>query len=208
VDREGPSGDLPHPRAHCRSHRPTGRQDRSEGNWQSSHFWRWKNWFNPGEQRYHFYVLEDKTGNYSPKEWATVAKQQFEFWLADRIVAERNNGGDMVESNIHTVDENLPVTVVWASKGKHIRAEPVSALSEQGRIHHVGPGRNFVDLEDQCCEWEPGMESPNNLDAFVWAITDLMDAGTTDDDTNAHTDFWNRDDDFEQDLARSLGLED
>jgi phage terminase large subunit-like protein len=165
-------------------------------------------WFNPGDQRYHFYVLEDKTGNYSPKEWATVAKNMFDFWLADRVVAERNNGGDMVESNIHTVDENLPVTVVWASRGKHIRAEPNSALSEQGRIHHVGPGRNFVDLEDQCCEWEPGMESPNNLDAFVWAITELMDAGTTDDDTDAHTDFWNRDDDFEQDLARSLGLED
>ncbi len=90
---------------------------------------------------------------------------------ADRIVGEVNFGGDMVESTVRTVDSKVAFKSVHASRGKIIRAEPVSALYEQGRIHHVG---FFSDLEDQMCEWVPGMKSPDRLDALVWAIYELI----------------------------------
>jgi phage terminase large subunit-like protein len=77
----------------------------------------------------------------------------------------------MVEYTVKTVDNNVAFTKVHASRGKYLRAEPVSALYEQGRIHHVG---FFPDLEEQMCEWVPGETSPDHLDALVWAITDLM----------------------------------
>ena len=94
--------------------------------------------------------------------------------LADRIIGEVNNGGDMVEAVIKQVDPTVPVKLVHASRGKATRAEPVAALFEQGRGHHVG---SFPALEDELCEWEPGMESPNRLDALVWAYTELMQRG-------------------------------
>ena len=90
---------------------------------------------------------------------------------ADRLVAEVNQGGDMVKFVIHTIDKNVAYKDVHASKGKHTRAEPVSALYEQNRIHHVG---SFPDLEDQLCEWVPGDISPDRLDALVWAVTELL----------------------------------
>ena len=99
-------------------------------------------------------------------------------WQADRIVAERNNGGDLVEKNIRLAQapgEWLPVTTVWASRGKHTRAEPISALWEQKRGHMVG---GHPDLEDQLCFWEPGDKSPDRLDAMVWAFTELFFAPT------------------------------
>jgi hypothetical protein len=94
----------------------------------------------------------------------------------DRIVAEVNNGGEMVESTIRMVDENVPYTAVHASRGKVIRAEPVSALYEQGRVHHVG---TFAKLEDQMAsfthEYDRAKgESPDRMDACVWALTELM----------------------------------
>lgn len=118
------------------------------------------------------YVLEDHTGRYTPQQWASKAIQLYRDHLADRIVAERNQGGDMVRHTLHTEDETVPVKLVHASRGKMARAEPVSALYEQGKVKHV---RGLNDLEDQMVQWEPlgSIGSPDRLDALVWAITDL-----------------------------------
>jgi phage terminase large subunit-like protein len=118
------------------------------------------------------YVLEDHTGQYTPQQWASKAVQLYRDHMADRIVAERNQGGDMVRHTLHTEDETLPVKLVHASRGKMARAEPVSALYEQGKVKHV---RGLNDLEDQMVQWEPlgSIGSPDRLDALVWAITDL-----------------------------------
>jgi phage terminase large subunit-like protein len=118
------------------------------------------------------YVLEDHTGQYTPQQWASKAVQLYRDHMADRIVAERNQGGDMVRHTLHTEDETLPVKLVHASRGKMARAEPVSALYEQGKVKHV---RGLNDLEDQLVQWEPlgSIGSPDRLDALVWAITEL-----------------------------------
>lgn len=126
----------------------------------------------------HGYVLDDLSGRYTPDGWARKARWAFHNWEADRIVAERNNGGDMVERTLRQVQapgEFLPVSVVWASRGKHTRAEPIGALWEQGRGHMVG---SFGDLESQLTTWEPGDDSPDRLDALVWAMTELFFAPT------------------------------
>jgi len=119
----------------------------------------------------HGYILDDLTIKGTPEQWATAAVTGYYRAKADKIVGEVNNGGDMVEHTVRTVDKKVPFKQVHASRGKYIRAEPVSALYEQGRIHHVG---FFPDLEDQLCEWVPGDKSPDRLDALVWAITELM----------------------------------
>lgn len=119
----------------------------------------------------HGYILADLTIKGTPDQWATAAVTGYYRAGADRIIGEVNNGGDMVEHTIRTVDQNVAFNKVHASRGKYTRAEPVSALYEQGRIHHVG---FFPDLEDQLCEWVPGDKSPDRLDALVWAITELM----------------------------------
>ena len=118
------------------------------------------------------YVLEDHTGRYTPQQWAAKAVELYHEHLADRVVAERNQGGDMVRHTLHTEDENLPVKLVHASRGKMARAEPVSALYEQDKVKHV---RGLNDLEDQMVQWEPlgSIGSPDRLDALVWALTDL-----------------------------------
>ena len=118
------------------------------------------------------YVIEDHTDRYSPKEWAAKAIQLYHDHMADRIVAERNQGGDMVRHTLHTEDENVPIKLVHASRGKMARAEPVSALYEQGKVKHV---KGLNDLEDQMVQWEPlgSIGSPDRLDAMVWALTDL-----------------------------------
>lgn len=119
----------------------------------------------------HGYILDDITIKSSPSTWATAAVTGYYKFLADKIVGEVNNGGDMVEHTVRTVDPKVPFKKVHASRGKYTRAEPVSALYEQGRVHHVG---FFADLEDQLCEWVPGDTSPDRLDALVWALTELM----------------------------------
>jgi phage terminase large subunit-like protein len=121
----------------------------------------------------HGYVIDDRSGRYTPDEWGRVAVKMFDDFKADRIVAEGNQGGDMVRHVLETVRPNIPVTIVHASRSKQARAEPVAALYEQGRVHHVKP---FPDLEDQMCTWEPlsGDPSPDRLDAMVWAFTNLM----------------------------------
>lgn len=125
----------------------------------------------PVDEDMHGFVLGDLTIKGTPDQWATAAVTGFYSERADLIVGEVNNGGDMVEYTVKTVDPLVPFKQVHASRGKYIRAEPVSALYEQGRVHHVG---FFPDLEDQLCEWEPGQTSPDRLDALVWAFTELM----------------------------------
>jgi phage terminase large subunit-like protein len=119
-----------------------------------------------------FYVLCDASGRASPEQWSRIAVDAFHDFRADRIVAERNFGGDMVESTIRSVDPLIPLRLVTASRGKAIRAEPIASLYEQSRVHHVG---EFPQLEDQMCSWDPmaGGPSPDRLDALVWALTDL-----------------------------------
>lgn len=125
----------------------------------------------------HGYVLRDVSERLSPERWARRAVQLYHELKADRLVAEKNFGGDMVASTIRTVDPTVAVKLVTASRGKQLRAEPVAALDEQGRIHHVGM---FPVLEDQLCEWVPdnGDPSPDRLDARVWAITELLLGGS------------------------------
>ena len=119
----------------------------------------------------HGYVLSDLTLRESPHRWGSVAVQAYHRYKADRIVAETNNGGEMVELTIRTVDDTVSYRGVHASRGKRTRAEPVAALYEQSRVHHVGA---LPELEDQMCLWEPGQDSPDRMDALVWALTDLM----------------------------------
>ena len=124
----------------------------------------------------HCYIIEDRSLLGSPDAWGTAAVTAYHHNDADRIVAEVNFGGDMVESTIRTVDKNASYKAVRASRGKAIRAEPVAALYEHGKVHHVG---QFSLLEDEMCSWVPGegLPSPNRLDALVWAVTELMLGG-------------------------------
>lgn len=124
-----------------------------------------------GDMEAHGYTLADATMFGTPLAWATEVRTQFYKYEADKVVAEANNGGALVKANIHSVDPNIPVELVYAARGKRTRAEPVSNIFEQERGHNMGL---FGTLEDQMCEWETGMPSPDNLDAMVWAFTYLM----------------------------------
>jgi phage terminase large subunit-like protein len=121
------------------------------------------------------YVLDDLSGHYSPQGWARAALHAFDRWGADRIVAERNFGGAMVESTIRAERATASVKLVTASRGKAVRAEPVAALYEQGRMLHVGA---FADLEEQLTNFSTagyqGSRSPDRADAMVWAATELL----------------------------------
>lgn len=121
------------------------------------------------------YVLADRSCKLSPDGWGRRAVAAYHEFGADRIVAERNFGGAMVEHVIKTVDRNVSYKEVTASRGKVVRAEPVAALYEQGRVSHVGA---IYDLEDQMCLMGPdgyiGEGSPDRLDAGVWALTELL----------------------------------
>lgn len=118
------------------------------------------------------YVLADRTLRASPDGWARAAVDLYDSVEGDRVVAEVNNGGDLVETVLRTVDAGVPYRKVTATRGKRLRAEPVAALYEQGRVHHVG---DLADLEDQLVSWTPEVGwSPDRLDALVWAVTDLV----------------------------------
>lgn len=120
----------------------------------------------------HGYVLGDYTCHTTPRKWAAEAIAAFEKHQGDRIIGEVNNGGDLVEANLRSVDSSIPYKAVRASRGKQTRAEPISSYYEQGRIHHVG---TFPALEDQMCDWIPGEgKSPDRIDALVWALTELL----------------------------------
>lgn len=123
------------------------------------------------------YVLEDASSKYRPEDWARQAIAAMRIHGADRIVAEVNQGGDMVESTIRAVSPNTPYRGVRASRSKLTRAEPVAALYERGKIYHAG---EFPQLEDQMCSFTTGFDrkaagySPDRVDALVWAFTDLF----------------------------------
>jgi phage terminase large subunit-like protein len=120
----------------------------------------------------HGYVLDDVSARLSPDGWARRAVAAYDRWEADRIVAETNYGGDMVLATIRTVRPRVSLRKVHASRGKAIRAEPIVALYEQGRVFHAGV---FPTLEDQLCSWTPDAgPSPDRLDALVWAMTELF----------------------------------
>jgi phage terminase large subunit-like protein len=129
----------------------------------------------------HGWILADLSGRYHPAEWAKVAIAAYYAHHADRIVAEVNNGGEMIEATLRVIDPNVAVASVHASRGKAARAEPVAALYEQGRVHHLGA---FPQLEDQMCNLIRGeyasasspcaWSSPDRADALVWALTDLL----------------------------------
>ena len=121
----------------------------------------------------HAYVLDDLSGVYTPAQWARIAISAFEKHNADRIIAETNQGGDMVEHTLRTQDPEIPFKKVHACRGKRTRAEPIAALDEQGRIHHAG---FFAALEDEMCRFENNGagRSPDRVDARVWALTELM----------------------------------
>lgn len=121
----------------------------------------------------HGYVLDDRSIKGSPAEWAQRAVDVYHEYEADRLVPEVNQGGDLVSHTIRTIDDKVAIKPVRASKGKQARAEPIAALYEQGKIHHVG---YFAALEDQLTTWEPnsGAASPDRLDALCWALTELM----------------------------------
>lgn len=116
------------------------------------------------------YVLSDYSIRGTPNVWGGAAVQAFDDWKADHVTPETNNGGEMVTSTLQTIRPTLPIRPVHASRGKATRAEPISALYEQGRVHHVG---TFPALEDQMVTWIPGMKSPDRMDALVWALTDV-----------------------------------
>ena len=126
----------------------------------------------------HYFVLEDRTFHGGVTGWGQEVCKAYADYHANYVVAEVNNGGDLVEVNIRNYDRNINYESVRASKGKAVRAEPVADLYRRGLVHHVG---NFMDLEDQMCTWteESGEASPNNMDALVWAISYLSGIGTS-----------------------------
>jgi phage terminase large subunit-like protein len=124
----------------------------------------------------HGYMLGDYSLVGTPDEWASAALTAYSLFLADAIVGEINNGGDMVEAVIRNAAKEqgmkqVPFIAVRASRGKQLRAEPISSLYQRGQIHHCGV---FADTEYQMCNWVPGEKSPDRLDANVWAFTELM----------------------------------
>jgi phage terminase large subunit-like protein len=124
----------------------------------------------------HGFIFDDSSGIYTPGEWAAAAVGSYHAHRADRIVAETNFGGDLVVSNIKGFEgaQHIHVEKVTASRGKVRRAEPISALYEQGKVHHVG---TFAKLEDQMTQWDPldpSARSPDRMDALVWLLTDLF----------------------------------
>jgi phage terminase large subunit-like protein len=119
----------------------------------------------------HGYILDDITVKGSPLTWGRAAVDAYHRWQADKIIGEANNGGDMVESTVRTVDPTVNFAKVHASRGKTTRAEPVSALYEQNKVHHLG---ELAELEDQMCTWVQGEKSPDRMDAAVWALTELL----------------------------------
>jgi phage terminase large subunit-like protein len=122
-----------------------------------------------------YYTLSDDSIQGSPQVWATAAVSAYNRSNADLLVAEKNNGGEMVEAVIKQVDPSVNIKLVHASRGKATRAEPIAAIAEQGRDHHVG---HFPLLEDEMCQWLPGDISPNRMDAKVWMMTAMLPSKT------------------------------
>ncbi len=124
------------------------------------------------------YVLADLTCRLSPRGWGGVAIDAYRRFGADRIIAERNYGGAMVEALLRSINRNIPYKEVVASRGKVVRAEPIAALYEQDRVSHIGPAKDFELLEAQMCAMTSNgfmaNGSPDRVDALVWALSELM----------------------------------
>lgn len=120
----------------------------------------------------HFYILEDLSGRHSPDKWCRIAVRAFYEWEADKVVAEVNQGGDLVERVLRTIDDTVPYRAVRATRSKFTRAEPISALYEQKRVHHIG---YYEELESQMCTYTGLTKeaSPDRLDALVWGLFEL-----------------------------------
>lgn len=125
----------------------------------------------------HGYVLDDFSLRGSPNTWGEAVVRAYHEWSADGVVAEANNGGEMVEAVIANIDPRIPVVLVHASRAKRTRAEPVAQRYERRRIHNLG---RFPELEDQCWSWVPDVDddSPDRMDALVWVMTKLLDLDT------------------------------
>ena len=121
------------------------------------------------------FVLADRTIQGSPLVWAEEAVKLYHSLKADCLVAEANQGGEMVSLVIGQVDPTVPVKLVHASRGKQTRAEPIAAQYEQGKVKHV---RQFPALENEMVMWVPGDPSPNRMDALVWGLTELLNPKT------------------------------
>jgi hypothetical protein len=117
-----------------------------------------------------YYTIGDDSIQGSPMQWASAAVSAYHRFSADLIVGEGNNGGEMIEAVIRQIDPTVNYRMVHASRGKATRAEPIAAIMEKGHDHHVGV---YPELEDELCLWTPGDNSPNRLDAKVWAMTEL-----------------------------------
>jgi phage terminase large subunit-like protein len=118
----------------------------------------------------HFYILGDYTVHDTPQKWGEAVITAYHKHEANTIIGETNQGGEMVQHTLKTIDPKIPFKAVHSTRGKSIRAEPVSALYEQGKVHHFG---TFPELEDELCEWVPGSDSPDRLDAAVFALIEL-----------------------------------
>lgn len=129
-----------------------------------------RNPLNPRDRK-QGYVLNDYSMYGSPEEWGEAVVNAFHNELADCVVAEANSGGPMIRTVIHSIDKNVPVELVYATRGKRTRAEPISVEYEQGRVWHVG---YHPLLESQMCTWIPGEKSPDRMDALVWALTKVL----------------------------------
>jgi len=125
------------------------------------------------EGKEHYYVTDDCTYHGNVTGWGQSVVDAYRFHKADRVIAETNQGGDLVEMNIRNYDRSIPYASVHATRGKAMRAEPVADLYERGLVHHVG---NLQELEDELCSWTPlDAVSPNRLDALVWGISFLSE---------------------------------
>ena len=120
----------------------------------------------------HFYLQKDLSDLMGPEEWAATSVGAYNDFKCENIIAEKNQGGDLVTINIRVHKKNVPVKLVHASKGKLARAEPIASLYSAGRVHHVG---HFAELENEMCSYtgKVGEKSPNRLDALVWGLTEL-----------------------------------
>jgi len=124
-----------------------------------------------------YFILSDASLRGTPLEWARAVCAEYKNYKADRVIAEVNNGGDLIVANLRRVAPEIACKNVHASRGKFIRAEPIAALYEQGKVHHVG---SFLELEEQMCSYNPATTkfSPDRMDALVWALTELSETSS------------------------------
>ena len=123
----------------------------------------------------HAYLIEDLSGRYGPRDWARIVNSAYHRHEADKVIAEQNYGGEMVRATLQAENPNLPVGLVHASRGKVVRAEPVSQMYERGMVHHIG---YFPEIEDQLMSFTTsgyqGIKSPDRADSWIWGVTELF----------------------------------